>query len=40
MLNLGNLGDRVENALWRAIDLPLHSSMKNIVILSGINNTQ
>ena len=37
-LNLGIGGDRVENALWRAIDIPLPSSVKNFVILCGTNN--
>ena len=38
MLNLGIGGDRVESALWRAIDLLLPSSVKNVVILCGTNN--
>ena len=37
-MNLGIRGDRVENVLWRAIDLSLPSSVKNIVILCGTNN--
>ena len=37
-LNLGIGGDRVEIVLWRAIDLPLPSSVKNFVILCGTNN--
>ena len=37
-MNLGIGGDRVENALWRVIDLPLPSSVKNVVILCGTNN--
>ena len=37
-LNVGNGGDRIENALWRAIDLPLPLSVKNIVILCETNN--
>ena len=37
-LNLGIGGDRVENALWRAIYLPLPPSVKNVVILCGTNN--
>ena len=37
-LNLGIGGDRVENVLWRAIDLPLPSFVKNAVILCGTNN--
>ena len=36
--NLGIGGDRVENVLWRAIDLPLPLSVKNVVILCGTNN--
>ena len=38
-LNLGIGRDRVENVLWRAIDLPLPSSVKNVVILCGTSNT-
>ena len=37
-LNLGIGGDCVENVLWQAIDLPLPSSVKNVVILCGTNN--
>ena len=37
-LNLGIGGDHVENVLWRAIDLPLPPSVKNVVILCGTNN--
>ena len=37
-LNLGIGGDRVENVLWKAINLPLPSSVKNVVILCGTNN--
>ena len=37
-MNLGNGGYRVRNAILRAINLPLPSSMKNIVILCGTNN--
>ena len=37
-LNLGIGRDRVENVLWRAIDLPLPSYVKNVVILCGTNN--
>ena len=38
VLNLGIGIDHVENALWRAIDLPLPSSVKNVVILCRTNN--
>ena len=37
-LNFDIGGDRVENVLWRAIDLSLPSSVKNVVILCGTNN--
>ena len=37
-LNLGIGGDRVENVLWRTIDLSFPSSVKNVVILCGTNN--
>ena len=36
-LNLGIGGDRVENVLWQAIDLPLPLSVKNVVILCRTN---
>ena len=38
MLNLGIGGDCAENVLWPAINLPLPSSVKNVVILCGSNN--
>ena len=31
-------GDRVQNDLWRAQNLPVISSLKNVVILCGTNN--
>ena len=37
-LNLGIGGDRVENALWWDLSLPLPSSVKNVVILCRTNN--
>ena len=37
-LNCGIGGDRVQNVLWRAQNLPVISSLKNVVILCGINN--
>ena len=37
-LNLGTVGGCVENVLWRAIHLPLPSSVKNVVILCRTNN--
>ena len=37
-MNLGIGGDRVENAHWQAIRLPLPSSVQNIVAQCGINN--
>ena len=37
-LNCGIEGDRVQNVLWRAQNLPVISSLKNIVILCGTNN--
>ena len=37
-LNLGIRGDRVENVLWRTINLPVPPSVKNVVILCGTNN--
>ena len=36
--NCGIGGDRVQNVLWRARNLPVISSFKNVVILSGTNN--
>ena len=35
---MGIRGDRVENVLWRAISLPLPSSVRNIVVQCGTNN--
>ena len=35
---MGIGGDRIENILRQAIDLPLLSSVKNVVILCGTNN--
>ena len=37
-INLGISGDRVENVLWRARDIPSLLSLKNVVILCGTNN--
>ena len=37
-MNLGIRGDRVQNVLWRAISLPLPSSVRNIVVQCGTNN--
>ena len=37
-MNLGIRGDRVENGLWRAISLPLPSSVRNVVVQCGTNN--
>ena len=37
-LNCGIGGDRAQNVLWRAYNLPVISSLKNIVILCGKNN--
>ena len=37
-INLGISGDRVENVLWRARDIPFLLSLKNVVILCGTNN--
>ena len=37
-LNCGIGGDRVQNVLWRAQNLPVISSLKNAVILCGTNN--
>ena len=37
-MNLGIRGDRVQNVLWRAISLPLPSSVRNIVVKCGTNN--
>ena len=35
---MGIGGDHIENVLWQAIDLPLLSSVKNVVVLCGTNN--
>ena len=37
-LNCGIGGDRFQNVLWRAQNLPHISSLKNVVILCGTNN--
>ena len=37
-LNLDTVGDHVKNVLWQAVDLPLLSSMENIVTLCKTNN--
>ena len=37
-LNCGIGGDRIEHVLWRALNLPIFSSLKNIVVLCGTNN--
>ena len=37
-LNCETGGDRVQNVLWRAQNLPVISSLKNVVILCGTNN--
>ena len=37
-MNLGIGDDPVENVLWRAISLPLPSSVRNIVVWCGTNN--
>ena len=37
-LNCGIGGDRVQNVLWQAQNLPVISSLKNYVILCGTNN--
>ena len=38
LINLGISGDRVENVLWHARDIPFLLSLKNVVILCGTNN--
>ena len=37
-LNCGIGGDRVQNVLWRAQNLPVISGFKNVIILCGTNN--
>ena len=37
-INLGISGDRVENVLWRARDIPSLLSLENVVILCGTSN--
>ena len=37
-INLGINGDRVENVLWHAREIPFIPSLKNVVLLCGTNN--
>ena len=37
-INLGISGDRIENVLWRARDIPFFPSLKNVVILCNTND--
>ena len=37
-LNCGIGGDRVQNVLWRAQNLPVISNLKNVLILCRTNN--
>ena len=37
-VNFGIRGDRVQNVLWRSINLPILSSLSKTVILCGTNN--
>ena len=37
-ISFGISGDRVENVLWHARDIPFLPSLKNVVILCGTNN--
>ena len=37
-LNCGIGGDRIQNVLWWAQNLPIISSLKNVVMLCGTNN--
>ena len=37
-LNCGIGGDRIEHVLWRALNLPVFSSLKNTAVLCGTNN--
>ena len=39
-LNCGIGGDKVQNVLWRVLNLSISSSLKNAVILCGTNNLQ
>ena len=36
--NCGIGGDRIEHVLWHALNLPVFSSLKNVVVLCGTNN--
>ena len=37
-LNCDVEGDRIQNVLWRALNLPVFSNLKNVVALCGTNN--
>ena len=38
ILNCSIVGDKVQNVLWRAHNLPAAKSVKNVVILCSTNN--
>ena len=37
-LNCGVGGDRIQHVLWRALNLPVSSNLRNVVVLCGTNN--
>ena len=37
-VNLGTIGDRIENVLWRIKDILLPKSIRSVVIHCGTNN--
>ena len=37
-LNCGIGGDKIQHVLWRALNLPVFSNLKNVVVLCGTNN--
>ena len=36
--NCGVGGDRIQQILWRALNLPVSSNLKNVTVLCGTNN--
>ena len=37
-MNCGVGGNKIQHVLWRALNLPVFSNLKNVVVLYGTNN--